>query len=244
MWELDHKEGWEPKNSYFWIVTLEKTLESPLDFKAIKPVNPKGNQPWIFTGRTDTETEAPILWPPDANYWLIGKDPDAGRNWEQKEKGEIEDEMVVWHHWHNGHEFEQTLENGKGQRSPACCSPRGRKELDMTATEQQQGLRHLLKIKSYEWSSLLCGIVDAVVCLPDPIFRILDTHFFNFLVLADKVSQLSYSLGIASNWMEWHDTQLCLLLFQADCYQKTMWVWIRSSSALPSEDKRQIILDL
>ena len=145
MWELDHKEGWEPKNSYFWIVTLEKTLESPLDFKAIKPVNPKGNQPWIFTGRTDTETEAPILWPPDANYWLIGKDPDAGRNWGQKEKGEIEDEMVVWHHWHNGHEFEQTLGNSKGQGSLACCSPWARRvEYDLETEQQQQICRSFL----------------------------------------------------------------------------------------------------
>ena len=144
-WELDHKKGWEPKDSCFWTVTLEKTLESPLDCKEIKPVNPKGNQPWIFIGLTDAETEAPILWPSDAKKWLTGKDSDAGRNWGQEEKGET----VGWHHWHNGHEFEQTLENGKEQKSLGRCSPWGCKELDMTATEQQQqGLCHLLKTKS------------------------------------------------------------------------------------------------
>ena len=105
MWELDHKEGWVPKNWCFWTVVLEKTLESPLDCKEIKPVNPKGNQPWVFIGRTDGEAEAPILWPPDAKNWLIWKDPDAGKDWRQEEKGMREDEMVVWHHWLNGHEF-------------------------------------------------------------------------------------------------------------------------------------------
>ena len=109
MWELDHKEGWVLKNWCFQTVLLEKTLESPLDCKEIKPVNPKGNQPWIFIGRTDTEAETPILWPPDAKSQLIGKDPDAGKDWRQEEKGVTEDEMVGWHHWLKGHEFEQAL---------------------------------------------------------------------------------------------------------------------------------------
>ena len=100
MWELDYKEGWSPKNWCFWTVALEKTLESPLDCKDIKPVNPKGNQPWIFTGRTDAE--APILWPLDANSQLGGKDPDVGKDWGQEEKGAIKDEMVVWYHGLNG----------------------------------------------------------------------------------------------------------------------------------------------
>ena len=104
MWELDHKEDWALKNWCFWTAVLEKTLQSPLDSKEIKPVNPKGNQPWIFTGRTDAE--ALILWPPDAKNWLIGKDPDARKDWMQEEKGTTEDEMVGWHHWLNGHEFE------------------------------------------------------------------------------------------------------------------------------------------
>ena len=93
MWELDHKEGWAPKNWCFWSVVLEKTLESPLDCKEIKPVNPKGNQSWIFIGRTDTEAEAPILWPPDAKSWLTGTDPDAGKDWRQEEKGTTQVKM-------------------------------------------------------------------------------------------------------------------------------------------------------
>ena len=106
MWELDHKEGWVPKNWCFWTVVLEKTLESPLDCKEIQPVHPKGNQSWIFIGRT--VSEAPVLWPPDAESWLTGKDPDAGKDWRQEEKGVTEDEMVGWHHQLNGHEFAQT----------------------------------------------------------------------------------------------------------------------------------------
>ena len=93
MWELDHKEGWAPKNWCFWSVVLEKTLESPLDCKEIKPVNPKGNQSWIFIGRTDTEAEAPILWPPDAKSWLTGTDPDAGKDWRQEKKGTTQVKM-------------------------------------------------------------------------------------------------------------------------------------------------------
>ena len=105
MWELDYKASWMPKNWCFWTVELEKTLESPLDFKEIKPVHPKGNQSWIFIGRTDAAAEAPIRWPPDAKNWLIWKDPDAGKDWWQ-ETGMTEDKMVRWHHWCNGHEFE------------------------------------------------------------------------------------------------------------------------------------------
>ena len=107
MWELDHEEGWESKNWCFWTVVLEKTLESPLDNKDIKPVHPKGNHPWIFTGRTDAEAEAPILWPLDVKSQLIGKDPDVGKDWGQEEKGAAEDKMVGWHHWLKGHESEQ-----------------------------------------------------------------------------------------------------------------------------------------
>ena len=106
MWELDCEEGWAPKNWCFWTVVLEKALESPLDCKEIQPVNPKGNQSWIFIGRTDAEAETPKLWPPNVKSWLIGKDPDAGKNWRQEEKGITEDEMVGWHHRLNRHEFE------------------------------------------------------------------------------------------------------------------------------------------
>ena len=115
MWDLDHNEGWMPKNWCFWIVVLEKTLESPLDSKDIKPVNPKGNQPWIFIGRTDAEAEALVLQLLDAKRGPIVKDPDAGEDWRQKEKGVVEDEAVGWHHWLHGHEFEQTLGDSEGQ---------------------------------------------------------------------------------------------------------------------------------
>ena len=121
VWELDRKEGWGLKNWCLRAVVLEKTLESPLDGKEIKPVNPKGNQTWIFFGRTGAE--APILWPHDAKRQFIGKDPDARKDGRQKEKGTTEDEMVGWHHWLDGHEFEQTLGNSEGQRGLACCSP-------------------------------------------------------------------------------------------------------------------------
>ena len=104
--ELDYKENWAPKNWCFWTVVLEKTLESPLDCKEIQPVHPKGNQSWLFIGRTDAEAETPILWPPDAKSWHIGKDPDAGKEWRQEKKGMTEDEMVGWYHQLNGHEFE------------------------------------------------------------------------------------------------------------------------------------------
>ena len=106
MWELDYKESWALKNWSFWTVALEKTLESPLDCKEIQPVLPKGNQSWMFIGRTDAETETPVLWPPDMKNGLTGKDPDPGKDWRQEKKGTTEDEMVGWHHWLNGHEFE------------------------------------------------------------------------------------------------------------------------------------------
>ena len=138
MWELDHKEGWVPKSWCFWTVMLEKTLESPLENKEIKPVNPKGNQLWIFTGRTDAEDEAPILWLPDAKSQLTGKAPDAGKNWEQEEKGLTEDEVVGWHHWLNGHEFEQTPGNREGWESLVCCSPRDCRVRYDLGTKQQQ----------------------------------------------------------------------------------------------------------
>ena len=132
MWELDYKESWALKNWCFWTVVLEKTLESPLDWKKIKPVHPKEKQPWISSGRTDAEAETPILWPPDAKNWLIWKDPDAGKDWRQEEKGTTEDELVGWHHWHDGHEFEQAPGVGDGQGGLACCSPWSHKELDTT----------------------------------------------------------------------------------------------------------------
>ena len=128
MWKLNHKEGWAPKNWYFWIMVLEKTLESPLDCKESKPVSPKGNQPWIVIGRTDAEAEAPILWLSDAKSWFIGKE----RLWcwerlKAKDKGAAEDKMVRSHHWLSGHESEWTLEDNEGQGSLVCGSPWGRR---------------------------------------------------------------------------------------------------------------------
>ena len=132
MWELDHKEGWAPKKCCFWMVVLEKTFESPLDCKEIKPVSPTGNQVWIFIGRTNAKAEAPVLWPPDAKSQLTGKDSDAGKDWRQEEKWTIEDEMIGWHHWLNGNEFEQTPRDNEWQGSLVCYSPWGCKESDMT----------------------------------------------------------------------------------------------------------------
>ena len=116
----DCKENWALKNWCCWTVVLEKTLESPLDCKEIQPVNPKGNQSWIFIGRTDAEAEASVLWPPDAKNWLSGKDHDAGKDWRQEEKGMTEDEKVGWHHWLNEPEFAQALGVGDGQGSLAA----------------------------------------------------------------------------------------------------------------------------
>ena len=127
-----HREGWAPKNWCFRTMVLEKTPESPLDCKEIKPVHPKGNQSWIFIGRTDAEAEVPILWPPDVKSRPIRKDPDAGKDWRQEEKGTTEDEMAGWHHWFDGHEFEQALGVGDGEGGLVCCSPRGLREADTT----------------------------------------------------------------------------------------------------------------
>ena len=131
MWELDYKESWVLKNWCFWTAELEKTLESPLDCKEIQPVNAKGNESWIFIGGTDAEAEAPILWPPDAKNWLIGKDPNAGKDWRWEEKGMTEDEIVGWHHRLDGHEFGKAPGVGDGQGGLVCCSW-GCKESDTT----------------------------------------------------------------------------------------------------------------
>ena len=132
MWELDCEESWVPKNWCFCTVVLEKTLESPLDCKEIQPVHPKGNQFLVFIGRTDSKAETPIIWPPHTKSWLIGKYPDAGRDWGQEEKGITEDEMTGSHHQLDGHEFEWTPGAGDGQGSLVCCDSRGHKESDMT----------------------------------------------------------------------------------------------------------------
>ena len=157
VWELDYKESWVLKNWCFWTVVLGKTLKSPLDSKEIKPVNPKGNQPRIFIGRTDAKAEAPILWQPDVKSQLIGKDLDAGKYWRQVEKWSTEHEMVGWHHQLNGHEFEQTPGNGEGQGNLACCSPWGHKESGMT-----------VQLNNYKkcWGSWHSRFVPHLVSLP------------------------------------------------------------------------------
>ena len=132
MWELDYEESWAPKNWCFWTVVLKKALESPLDCKEIQPVHPKGDQSWVFIGRSDAKAETPILWPLDAKSWLLWKAPDAGKDWGQEEKGTTEDEMVGWHHRLNGHGFGWTLGVCDRQGSLACCSSWGCQELDMT----------------------------------------------------------------------------------------------------------------
>ena len=132
MWELDYKESWVPKNWCFWTVALETNLESPLDCKEIQLVHPKWDQSWVFIGRTDAKAETPVLWLPDMKNWLIGKDPDAEKDWRQEEKGSTEDEMVGWHHWLNGHEFGWTPGVGNGPGGLVCCGPWGCKKLDTT----------------------------------------------------------------------------------------------------------------
>ena len=132
MWKVDYEESWALKNWCFWTVVLEKTLKSPLDCKEIQPVHSKGDQSWVFFGMTDAKAETPVLWPPHAKSWLIGKDSDAGKDWGQEEKGTTENEIAGWHHRLNGHEFEWTLGVGDGQGGLECCNSWGRKESDRT----------------------------------------------------------------------------------------------------------------
>ena len=191
---MDHKEGWVLKNWCFWTMVL-KILENPLDCKRIKQVSPKGNQSWIFTGRTNAEAEAPVLWPPDAKGQIIGKDPDAGKDWRQEEKGMTEDEMVGWHHWLDGRDWASS-ERCEGQRSPACCSPWGRKEWDVT---ERLNWTELLNSTVKDTPGVFClhrnGIDLSYPCLDLPSYRMnfillsylyvcyLPLHFFTFISL-------------------------------------------------------------
>ena len=156
MWELDCEENWAPKNWCFWTVVLEKTLESPLDCKEIQPVHPKGDQSWVFIGGTDIEAETPILWPRDAQNWLFWKDPDAGKDWGQKEKGTTEDEIVGWHYRLNAHGFGWTPGVGDRQGGLAFCGSRGHKESETTEwlnctepSDQLWNLRQLTRSLSF-----------------------------------------------------------------------------------------------
>ena len=145
--ELNYKESWEPKNWCFWTMVLEKTLESPLDCKEIQPVHPKENQSWIFTGRTDAKAETPIPWPSDAKNWLLGKDPDAGKDWRQEVKGTTEGKMIGWHHQLNGRGFEQAL--GVGQGGLACCSPCGSQRVGHKLMTER-GVRECSKHRNFK----------------------------------------------------------------------------------------------
>ena len=184
MWELDCEESWVLKNWCLWTVVWEMTLESPLDCKEIQPIHPKGDQSWVFIGRTDAEAETPILSLPHVKGWLIGKDPDVGEDWRWEEKGTTENEMVGWHHRLNGHEFGWTLGVGNGQGGLACCSPWGCKESDTTErlnwTELKQiwtkirsskHIRPLLDIvkNTYACSFLLLILPLILSSLPSPL---------------------------------------------------------------------------
>ena len=157
MLELNNKEGRVLKKWCFRTMVLEKTLESPLEGKEIETVNPKGNQPLIFIERTDAEVEAPTLWPPDVNSRLIGKDPAAGKDCRQEEEGMTEGEMVGWHHWLSGHEFEQAPRDGEAQGSLACCTPWGHKEWYI-GTEQ-----HICFISNFLFFLHICRYVYIIL---------------------------------------------------------------------------------
>ena len=165
LWELDHKEGRALKNWCLWTVVLEKTLESTLDSKEIKPVNLKGNQPWILVGRTDAEAETLVFWSSDVNSWLLGKVPDAGKDWRQKEQRASEDEMAGWHHWCNGHELGQTSGDGEGQGGLACCSSWGCKKSETTVWLKDNNKYQCLRIVGSQVvlysPSLFCLLLDS-----------------------------------------------------------------------------------
>ena len=165
MWELDCEESWVLKNWCFWTVVLEKTLESPLDCKEIQPVHSKGEQSWDFFGRNDATAETPVLWPPHAKSWLIGKDSDAGRNWGQEEKGMAEDEMAGWHHWLDGRECQWTPGVGDAQGGLVCCDLWGHKEWDTT-----EGLiwSDLMGIHSFPSSWLFLSSTPYILCICTP----------------------------------------------------------------------------
>ena len=158
MWELGYKESWALKNWCFWTVMLEKTLESPLDCKEIHPVHPKGDQSWVFIGRTDAEVETPLFWPPDVKSWLIGKDRDARKDWGQEEKGTTEDEMVGRHHRLDGPGFGWILGIGDGQGCLVCYNSWGHKESDITEQLNWTDWHHFIKNEKFcsTFSMKLC----------------------------------------------------------------------------------------
>ena len=201
MWELDHKESWALKNRCFWTVVLEKALETPLDCKEIKPVNPRGNQSWIFIGRTNAEAETPILWPPDAKNWLIWKDPDAGKDWRQEEKGMTEDEIVGWHHLLNGYEFEQEPRVGDGQGSLTCCLPWGHKESGTTECLIELGYlcqkprTEIGILFTYSFMAWFCVCVCVRVCVCVQLL----SHVWLFVTPCTATCQISLSFTVSQS---------------------------------------------
>ena len=174
MRELDCEESWVLKNWCFWTVVLEKILESPLDCKEIQPVHSEGDQSWVFIGRTNSKAETPVLWPPHAKSWLIGKDPNAGRDWGQEEKGMTEDEIVGWHHWLDAHEFVWTPGVGDGQGGPVCCNSWGRKESDTTERLNWTEVSHSFSSKEQVSFNFMAAVT---ICSG---FGAQDLHFNDF----------------------------------------------------------------
>ena len=204
MWDLDGEESWVLKNWCFWTVVLEKTLESPLDCKEIQPVHPKGDLSWVFIGGTDVEAETPILWPPHVKSWLIGKDPDAGKDWRQEEKGTMEYEMAGWHHRLDGHGFYWTPGVSDGQGGLECCDSWGRKESDTTErlnwTElapkgRFSGWR--LLVPTLQLSIFITGFTSLLsLVLRDPYYTVSEKHVWPLFVLKSFTWWGSEHLGL------------------------------------------------
>ena len=190
IWKLDYKESWVQKNWCFWTVVLEKTLESPFDCKEIQPVHSKGDQFWVFIGRTDAEAETPVLWPHHMKSWLIGKEPDAGRDWMQEVKGTTEDEMAGGHHQLNAHEFGWTLGVGDGQGGLACCDSWGHKESDMT--------------EQLNWTEHMSISITLVFLLPCLWFVLLSPFYIQG---NQSLSSVQFSRWVVSNSLWPHESQ-------------------------------------
>ena len=219
MWELDCEESWVPKNWCFWTVVLEKTLESPLDCKEIQPVHSKGDQSWVFIGRTDAEAETPVLWPPHAKSWLIGKDSDAGRDWGQEEKGTTEDEMAGWHHQLGGHEFEWTPGVGDGQGGLACCDSWGCKESDTTERLNWTELNCGTELSSsHEWAYLTLINISWAGLHYCPHFTDEDMSYRSYVI--PKVTHV-WSQGI---WIWQSELEVYILIFLNDTFSVILFM--------------------
>ena len=204
MWELDCKESWAPKNSCFWTVVLEKTLESPLDSKEIQPVHPKGDQSWVFIGRTDAEAETPIFWPPDAKSWHIWKDPDSGKDWGQEEKEMTEDEMVEWHHQLDGHGFGWTPGVGDGQGGLVCHGSWSCKESD--ATERLNWTEMDFTESIYLFSQVFSGISRVFLIYNIKLFANSDSFISSFPIWMLFVTSSSSLLWFTPPTLHWTES--------------------------------------